>query len=404
MLPTSLVAFILPVIFVDAITFNENKAQAIFNHEDHSSEPPLMHLHRALTNISSISGNEYGIGIHLAHYLRTQNLTVDIQNVPSTTADIKSPMNIHAYVGSERRTSVLLSSHIDTVPPFYPYELRTHGTEIWGRGSVDDKASVAAQIFALLELRDAGTIHEGDVGLLFVVGEEEGGAGMLAANDLGLSWDAVVFGEPTEGKLASGHKGIAQFVLHVQGKAAHSGYPWLGCSANAIMIRALMALEELEAKLPRSEKYGMTTINIGRMEGGVAGNVVAESATAQVAIRIAEGTPDKIRKMAIEAIDEATKDLIESKGGSWTIEFPTEGYPPIDIDHDIEGFGTITVNYGTDVPNLKGDHKRYLYGPGSILVAHSDHEHLKVKELFQAVVDYKKIVMASLGTKKHENE
>ena len=47
------------------------------------------------------------------------------------------------------------------------------------------------------------------------------------------------------------------------------------------------------------------------------------------------------------------------------------------------------MNYGTDIPNLKGDHKRYLYGPGSILVAHSDHEHLKFDDLGTAVEGYK---------------
>lgn len=60
------------------------------------------------------------------------------------------------------------------------------------------------------------------------------------------------------------------------------------------------------------------------------------------------------------------------------------------------GFETVVVNYGTDIPSLKGDHKRYLYGPGSILVAHSDHEHLKISELEAAVEGYKTLITASL--------
>lgn len=56
----------------------------------------------------------------------------------------------------------------------------------------------------------------------------------------------------------------------------------------------------------------------------------------------------------------------------------------------------MTVNYGTDIPNLLGDHKRYLYGPGSILVAHSDHEHLTVGNLTEAVEGYKRIVRHAL--------
>lgn len=60
------------------------------------------------------------------------------------------------------------------------------------------------------------------------------------------------------------------------------------------------------------------------------------------------------------------------------------------------GFDTIVVNYGTDIPNLEGDHKRYLYGPGDILVAHSDHEHLKVSDLETAVKGYKTLIEHSL--------
>jgi acetylornithine deacetylase len=56
----------------------------------------------------------------------------------------------------------------------------------------------------------------------------------------------------------------------------------------------------------------------------------------------------------------------------------------------------MTVNYGTDIPYLKGDHKRYLYGPGDILVAHSDHEHLIISDLEAAVEGYKTLIEASL--------
>lgn len=63
---------------------------------------------------------------------------------------------------------------------------------------------------------------------------------------------------------------------------------------------------------------------------------------------------------------------------------------------DLKGFETIVVNYGTDIPSLKGDHKKYLYGPGTILLAHSDHEHLKVSDLKTAVKGYKALLEHSL--------
>ena len=375
----------------------------------------LLPLHRALVEIESISGNEDKVGEYLHSYLAAHNFTVERQHVdPLASRAESSRFNLLAYPGGNKHSArVLLSSHIDTVPPYWPYENRKHN-QIWGRGSVDAKGCVATQIQAVRELLAAGDIAEKDVALLFVVGEEIGGDGMRKANGLGLSWETVIFGEPTELKLASGHKGNLGFSIKATGKAGHSGYPWLGENANSMLIPALAALDKME--LPRSKKYGNTTLNIGKMEGGVAGNVIAETAKAQIQIRIADGSAEKIKEIVIDTINKVD-DRLE-------LTFLSKGYGPIDIDADVEGsnfpfdrsccyskcpsrsldnsplrllgFDTIVVNYGTDIPNLYGDFKKYLYGPGNILVAHSDHEHLTEEDLFAAVEGYKKLVLAAL--------
>ena len=119
-------------------------------------------------------------------------------------------------------------------------------------------------------------------------------------------------------------------------------------------------------------------MNFGRVQGGVAANVVAETATANIATRLAAGTPDLVRGQIIDALKNV-KAAAQKEGGDLEVQWGSEGYGVVDINCDIEGFETMTVNYGTDVPWLSGDHKRYLYGPGSIFVAHSDHEALKRK-------------------------
>ncbi len=221
---------------------------------------------------------------------------------------------------------MLLSSHIDTVPPYIPYKIREHN-QIWGRGSVDAKACVATQITAVEELLASGDVGEGDVSLLFVVGEEVSGDGMRAANNLGLKWEAVVFGEPTELKLVSGHKGLITFSVKAKGKAGHSGYPWLCLNANSMLIPALAVLDKLE--LPSSKKYGNSTLNVGRIEGGVAANVIAAQATADILIRIAEGSAEKTKNIVRDAI-KRVDDRLE-------LHFLTEGYGPVYIDSDVEG-------------------------------------------------------------------
>lgn len=219
-----------------------------------------------------------------------------------------------------------------------------------------------------------------------MAGEEIGGDGMRRVNDLEMEWQAVIFGEPTELKLASGHKGVLIFTIKAHGKAGHSGYPWLGQNANHMLVPALNALQNLE--LPSSEKYGNTTLNIGQISGGIAANVIAEEAEAKILIRIAAGSPGTIKQLVSEAVKTVNEDL--------ELDFGEGGYGPIDIDSDVDGFETETVNYGTDIPNLKGKHKRYLYGPGSILVAHSDHEHLRASDLLTAVEGYKRLVRSAL--------
>jgi acetylornithine deacetylase len=289
-----------------------------------SSPTALLELHKALIEHESISGNEYAVAQWLVSYLKAQSYTVETQEVTPASSSQQPRLNVLAYVGKARETRTLITSHIDTVPPYWPYERR--GDEIWGRGSVDAKASVATQITAVQEMLAAGEIREGDVAMLFVVGEEVSGDGMRKANELGLKWETVIFGEPTELKLATGHKGIMGFEIRAKGKAGHSGYPELGRNANNMLIPALCALRNLE--LPWSEEYGNTTLNIGRMEGGVAANVIPEEARASITIRIADGTPAVIEKIVGDAIRKTGQEL--------EVDVHS-GYGPVYIDSDVQG-------------------------------------------------------------------
>lgn len=174
--------------------------------------------------------------------------------------------------------------------------------------------------------------------------------------------------------------------LSRKGHADLESIRWLGTNAIHMLIPALAALQKLE--LPSSEKYGNSTLNIGEIQGGVAANVIAETAAAKIGIRLAGGDPEIVKTLVLDAVKNVDEHLeVSFYGGS---------YGPVYIDSDVDGFDTITVNYGTDIPNLKGHHKKYLYGPGNILVAHSDHEHLAAGELLTAVDGYKKLVMAAL--------
>lgn len=390
------------------------------------SSSPLLSLHRALVEVESISGNELDVGMLVESTLKAHNFSVTTQLVPDINNSSAKRWNIYATPDASKYSSkhysatnrskpkILLSSHIDTVPPFIPYSLSRPNDSssdsdilISGRGTVDDKACVAAQIIATLNVLanpPESLKHAGDIGLLFVVSEETSGEGMKFFSDSDIyssirdSLDAVIFGEPTEGKLASGHKGISMARITAKGKAAHSGYPWLGKSANSMILPALMVLDKLgdllpeEGGLPRSKEFGRSTVNVGYMQGGVAANVVPAHAEAKVSFRLAGGTAEEVKGIIMNAIHGADPE------GELEVQM-TQGYGPILLDTDVHGFETIVVNYGTDVPNLevgKGV-KRYLYGPGSILVAHGDNEALTVGDMEQAVKDYEKLIKHGLS-------
>ncbi|KAJ5157507.1 carboxypeptidase [Penicillium canariense] len=386
------------------------------------SRDPLLSFHRDLVNIESISGNEHDVGVFVAEFLEAKNFTVTKQEVaPVKRKDgddketPKTRYNIYAYPSSlQESPSILITSHIDTVPPFIPYSAREPESQnlrsdsknlvLAGRGSVDAKGSVAAQVFAVLETLDENP--DAKLGLLFVVGEEIGGDGMKTFSESELNansaYHTVIFGEPTEAKLVSGHKGMLGFEVLAHGKAAHSGYPWLGKSAISGILPALTRVDQLgsipvsEGGLPSSPKYGPTTLNIGTIRAGVATNVVPASARADVAVRLAAGTPDEAREIIRRAVQDATRDV----DAEVEVDFSThnESYSPQDLDTDVDGFDVIPVNYGTDVPNLKvrSGVKRYLYGPGSIFVAHGDNEALTVRDVKDAVQGFKKLIDAGL--------
>ncbi|ROT37055.1 Zn-dependent exopeptidase [Sodiomyces alkalinus F11] len=377
----------------------------------HSPDAPswrddLLTLHRSLVEIPSISYTEGRVAHFLQDYLTQRDYTVWLQPVPqrnNTPGPDEPRFNVLAWKSASPHpsASIVLSSHIDVVPPHIPYGIEpgpiTRETRIKGRGSVDAKASVAAQIQALENLLASGHVGRDDVLLLFVVGEEDSGDGMRAfsgfldAMDPRPQFDAVIFGEPTENKLACGHKGGLFCGLTARGVAGHSGYPWLGKSANGLMINALAKI--LNTDLGSDDLFGNTTVNVGILDGGVAANVIAENSFAKLAIRVAIGPQDDGGKIVW---DRVLAILNEVDPEAFTLTC-SHDYGVVKTNCDVDGFEVAVMNYGTDIPNLKGSHTRYLYGPGSILVAHGDNENLTVADLETAVEGFQKLILHALS-------
>ncbi|KAF8982311.1 hypothetical protein BGZ46_001480 [Entomortierella lignicola] len=343
------------------------------------SAQELLDFHKGLVSISCITENESPCTKFLNEHLTKLGYTVELQEIAPGRE------NVLAYLGKNRNPTILFNTHIDVVPPYIEY--REDEENVYGRGSSDAKGCMAAQVQAVEELRKEGKIKEGDVGFLFVVGEEVDHIGMVKANDLGLSPEYLVVGEPTESRLALGHKGVLRLNISIEGKAAHSGYPELGVSANDKLIDILYQLKAL--KLPKDDYFGETTMNIGVISGGLAANIVPAFAKAGISFRIATST-----KEVLDLVNQVLPEekLIEDK---ISIERLT-CWEPVRC-HSVPGFNTFVANYFTDIPSFTTAKHSLLYGPGSILCAHAPHEYINKKELIAAVGSYKDIVLKLLA-------
>jgi acetylornithine deacetylase len=315
-------------------------------------------LTRRLVDIDSTTGQEAACGRVLADYLRGRGFTVTEQPVDATR------FNVLATLDAPR---VTLSTHFDCVPPFFPSRL--DGTRLYGRGSCDAKGILASQVEAVEQLRADGVR---DVGMLFVVGEERGSDGALVANELAPPTTRfLINGEPTDNRLGLATRGIYRVRLHTQGRAAHSSYPELGESAIEKLLDVLVRLRTLP--WPDDPDMGHTHYNIGLIDGGVAHNVIPAHAVAEVLFRTVADTGEVRRILQTIGPGVAIEEVLDAS--------------PVRM-HTVPGFETAAFPYMTDIAMLPRWGKPLLYGPGSILVAHTDDEYIEVAHLERAVADY----------------
>jgi acetylornithine deacetylase len=319
-------------------------------------------LTRAMVDVDSTTGREGACGRWIADYLRSIGYTVQEQAVD------RERFNVLATLDQPR---VVFSTHFDCVPPFFPS--RVDGDRVFGRGSCDAKGILAAQIAAAARLKADGVR---DVGMLFVVGEERGSDGAIAANTLPEARGCryLINGEPTDNRLGIATRGALRLRLTASGRAAHSGYPELGESAIDKLIDALVQMRTIA--LPGDEVLGATHYTIGLIDGGIAPNVVPPDATAEIMFR-SVGPADALRE-AVQPLKRlvSIEDILE--------------VPPVRMTL-VPGIESAVFSYTTDIAFLSNWGQPLLYGPGSILVAHTSNEHISAGELDRAVRDYESL-------------
>lgn len=341
---------------------------------------PVIALTLDLCTIPSVTSDEAAVVDELAARLKKLGAHVTRENVGGITGRD----NLLAVADKGRPVDLLLTTHIDTVPPYIAPTIV--GDEIVGRGVIDAKGIAAAMIVAWQRLLARADGLGQNIGVLFVVGEETNSDGAKQAAASGFAPEVKFFinGEPTDGKLCRAMKGVLAYKLAVKGKAAHSAYPEAGHSATHQLIQDLHALTT--AEWPTTE-FGKTTLNVGVVDGGVAQNVIAPHASAAIMMRPTDD-PDRILARVRELITASTSLEVLTKA------------PPVKL-RVVDGEETCIVAFGSDVPHLspllRARHGApLLFGPGSILDAHTDHERVKLKDLDAAADAYERMAVRLL--------
>lgn len=324
-------------------------------------------LARRLVDIPSVSGDEGDAARALASQLTELGYHVELFDA--------APGRPNVLATTAHPPRVVLSTHLDTVPPHFP--ARIADGALHGRGACDAKGIAAAQIAAAERLRAEGM---GELGLLFVVDEEMGSLGARAANAHPRARDCrwLIDGEPTDNKLARGSKGSLRLALVTHGVTAHSAYPEQGRSAIDALLDVLADVRR--ATWPADSLFGDTTVNIGVIAGGTRPNVVAGEARAELQIRLVT-EPASVQAPLERAV-----------AGRAGIEYLT-AVPPLRLT-TVPGFETCIVRFTTDIPNLTNWGTPLLLGPGSILDAHTDHERIALAELAAGADAYLRLVHA----------
>jgi acetylornithine deacetylase len=314
--------------------------------------------------IDSVTGREGDYGDALARHLAALGFDVERQAVEP------GRFNVLARAGEPE---LVFCTHLDTVPPFFGPSRK--GTDVHGRGACDAKGPALAMIEAARALVAAG---ERRVGLLFTVGEETDGGGAQHANRAtSAAWKPrwTIIGEPTDNRFVRGGKGVFKGTLRAHGVASHSSRP-LGPSAIHELVRVLARL--LDEDWGEHPVLGRGTLNVGLIQGGLAANVVAPSASAAVMARVVE-EPQAVEARIRRHLTDAVEFTAEKSYG------PVEFHVPA-----AHASGAPVVAFGTDAPWLTRFGTRLLYGPGSIDDAHTDHEKLARASFERATLDYER--------------
>jgi acetylornithine deacetylase len=395
------------------------------------NEKRLIDMCVRLIDIKSVTGDEYDIQLEVFNVMKEMGLEIDFwepDDVEMRASKLfsetgESMKNRPVVVGIRRGKgggkSLMVNGHVDTVNEFPiekwntdPFKAFISDGKIFGRGASDMKSGLAMSLFALNAITEMGIGLDGDVYIVSVPAEENGGNGTVAALVRGYHHaDAAIFPEPTSNHIQPAHRGAAFWRIHINGKAAHGGSKYKGISAVEKGFLVAQKLSELEkwrndnicSKHPLYKDYPLSApVTLGIFKGGQFTSGVPETCMLEGCIEFVPGEKSEdVRKMFEQAV------LSVCDEDSWMAQHPPNIewfgllYEPAETDESncfvqtaIECFRDITnrepvvdgFEAGTDMRLVANEFgiPGFMFGPGDIFSAHAPNEFVNIEQLKEA--------------------
>lgn len=383
---------------------------------------------QTLVRIPSVTGAEEVIADHAAGLLQELGLTVEVVR-PDLAAHRADP----AWPGEEMDRSslpvvigragppgaagprLILSGHLDVVPAgdpatwtADPWAGDVRDGSLYGRGACDMKGGVAAILAAARALGAAGELHRlaGELLVVLVPSEEDGGQGTLAAIRAGASGDMAIITEPSRLDIVVAHAGALTFRLTVPGRAAHASQRREGVSALDKLFVLTRALEADETRRNQTETDPLMTALglpyptiIGIVAGGEWASTVLDRVVAygRYGVRLGQSPAAAEADLRAAIADASAGDpflrdhpaTVEITGGRFGSGRVGSDDPlPLGLAATVEATTgrrpeLLGEPYGADMQMFinHGDTPCVIFGPGDVRVAHSADEHVSIDEV-----------------------
>lgn len=371
---------------------------------------PVLQTLSDLVRINSINSSYEGgpgekeVAAYVRRFFETRGIKVWEQEV------FPGRNNVIACIpGHDSSRRIVFEAHTDTVSikgmTIDPFEPVIRDGKLHGRGSVDDKAGLAAMMHALADIHASGELPPCEVWLAAVVDEEFSFRGVVKLCE-DLKADAAVVAEPTEFKCVIASKGCLRWRIRTKGKAAHSAKPHLGINAITAMSRVVLMLNEDHERMRQAQHplLGPGTCNVGVIKGGVQVNFVPDEAVIEVDRRLLpdeevetvlahyQSLLDELTRRHPDVIVEMEKPMLQdwpfqTDADTSLVHLSREVLREMNRENSVSG-----VPFGSDASKFSRlGIPTILFGPGSIDQAHAAVEYVECAEVEAALAFYTQI-------------